>query len=516
MYDWNTLLDQQSISSVLSGGCARFAQPIREALVVFLEGLPVQHQDEILVRQAALPISASISARLALLARCCPVLHKLGQILARDPRLAPQLREHLRELETFPPTIGEDAIRGILARELGPLELRGLRLTPPAIAEASVAVVVPFERVTRSNLDSSNDTVCRHGVFKLLKPGIEERLELELGGLARVGVHLDERCHELRIPHLNYEDVFEQICDRLHSEIRLDEEQNHLAQAAAAYADEPHVQIPTLLDNCTPRVTAMERVYGRKVTEHRLTHAKDRKRLADLIMRALIGHPFFSRSDRALFHCDPHAGNLFLTDDHRLAILDWNLAGQLGEDDRIAIAQIIQAALTMNPERLAALLKGLAEPGAAESGAIVEVARLWVDRIRHGRLPGLSWLIGLLDDAVQTARLRFHADLMLLRKSLHTLEGVLTEIGGQRFRPDDELVGEFVGHFIRELPARLVAPASYRRFATHLSNLDLTSTWLSLPAASAQFWLANCSELLDAGCSRSRLPAAAQLVVGNI
>ena len=171
------------ISSVLSDEYARFVQPIREGLVVFLQGLPVQHQEEILVRQATLPVSASISERLALLARCCPVLHKLGQILRAIQRLAPELREHLRELETFPSTIGEDAIRGILAQELGPLELRGLRLTPPAIAEASVAVVVPFERVTRSRRESTNDVEHPRGVFKVLKPGIEERLELELGAI---------------------------------------------------------------------------------------------------------------------------------------------------------------------------------------------------------------------------------------------------------------------------------------------------------------------------------------------
>ena len=74
---------------------------------------------------------------------------------------------------------------------------------------------------------------------------------------------------------------------------------------------------------------------------------------------------------------------------------------------RVAIAQIIQAALTMNPERLARLCRRLLSRGRPKRGALVEVAQSWVDRIRQGQMPGLNWLIGLLDDAVQKAGLRF-------------------------------------------------------------------------------------------------------------
>ncbi len=67
MFDWNTLLDEAALKSVLPGDYARFARPIREGLIVFLEGLPEAYQAEILARQAALPLSAGISQRLALL-----------------------------------------------------------------------------------------------------------------------------------------------------------------------------------------------------------------------------------------------------------------------------------------------------------------------------------------------------------------------------------------------------------------------------------------------------------------
>ena len=201
MFNWNSLVDEVAISSVLSNEYVRFARPVREGLVRFLESLPAAHQQEIVDRQAALPPTASLSERLALLGRCCPVLNKLGQILARDQNLAPELRMHLRELESFPPTQDELTIRKTLARELGPLELRGVRLILPAIAEASVATVVPYFQDRTGII--SDDTAARapeQGVFKILKAGIEERLELELEVLTNVGSYLDECCHELGIP----------------------------------------------------------------------------------------------------------------------------------------------------------------------------------------------------------------------------------------------------------------------------------------------------------------------------
>ena len=66
-----------------------------------------------------------------------------------------------------------------LLRELGPLEHLGITLLPPAIAEASVAVVIPFKE--------AGDHLPHGGVFKILKPGIEERLKLELDLPARAG-----------------------------------------------------------------------------------------------------------------------------------------------------------------------------------------------------------------------------------------------------------------------------------------------------------------------------------------
>jgi ubiquinone biosynthesis protein len=483
--NWEFLLDEAALASVLPGDYARFARPVRDGLAVFLQGLPADRQEAILQEQLSLAPTTAISERLGLLARSCPVLQKLGQILARDPRLAPALRRRLRELESLPPSVPCEVIQEVLTRELGPLDRQGITLAPPALAEASVAVVIPFRVETGSNGP-------QHGVFKILKPGIEERLIHELGLLEQVGAHLDQQCEDLHIPRLDYQELFQQVRDKLQYEVRLDLEQQHLHAARTIYADEPRVMVPAPLPWCTPRVTAMERVLGTKVTDQLAGANGGSRRWADLIIDALIVQPLFSRSTEALFHSDPHAGNLFLTADRRLAILDWSLVGCLSQRQRSTLVQILLAALTLRPQRIATLLEELAERRSIDQSALQAVVQNRLSHIRGGRLPGLSWLVGLLDEAVQTARLRMGANLLLFRKSLHTLEGVVGDLGADKREIDRLLWREFLARFVSEWPWRWLAPPWSRTFATHLSNADLTHTMLTMPCTAARYWLGSC------------------------
>src|SRR6516225_9029108 len=190
MVNWGLLIDEGAIAAVLPDEYARFRRPVLGALTTFLESLPAGHQEAVLADQAALPPTATASERLFVLARSCPALHKLGQILARDRRLSPELRQHLQGLESLPPSTPLEAVQGTLAQELGPLGRLGVTLEPPALAEASVAVVVPFR--------DDREGRPRHGVFKVLKPGVAERLDQELELFDRVGAYLDQRCDEFR------------------------------------------------------------------------------------------------------------------------------------------------------------------------------------------------------------------------------------------------------------------------------------------------------------------------------
>jgi ubiquinone biosynthesis protein len=120
----------------------------------------------------------------------------------------------------------------------------------------------------------------------------------------------------------------------------------------------------------------------------------------------------------------------------------------------------------------------------------------WLGRVRRGQLPGLTWLIGMLDEATRSSRLRVGPNMMMFRKSLHTLEGVVRDLGAEGAEIEKPLLREFVLQFAQEWPERWFSWPTSRAFATRLSNMDITETILSSPLAVARFWQAHWHDVL--------------------
>jgi hypothetical protein len=92
-----------------------------------------------------------------------------------------------------------------------------------------------------------------------------------------------------------------------------------------------------------------------------------------------------------------------------------------------------------------------------------------------------------LDDASLSAGVRFSSELLLYRKSVLTVEGVVMDISSQT-SIDHVLPAAAAQQFLRELPPRAFALPGSRHFGTHLSNLDLLSLYWGGPMAATRFW----------------------------
>jgi putative copper export protein len=77
--------------------------------------------------------------------------------------------------------------------------------------------------------------------------------------------------------------------------------------------------------------------------------------------------------------------------------------------------------------------------------------------------------------------------MMLFRKTLHTLEGVIGELGADGFRIEDAMLYEFALQFGLEWPRRWLAPPDSRVFATRLSNLDIAECIWRIPLTAARY-----------------------------
>lgn len=454
-----------------------------DALAFFLQQLPAGRQHQLFEQQLMLSMQGAAAAtHLVALMQACPSLHKLGQLVARQPQLDEGLRHELQTLESLPASCAlEELVLQVSAElESHGFDISGLEMSQPPLAEGSVAVVLPFAyRHQRETLE---------GVFKLVKPGVAEKLSCELDLLPGLAVYLQQRSAELSLPPVDYAELFDTVSRLVRQELDLAAEQQHLATAALLYADHAVLRVPQLLPWCTPRLTAMERIHGVKLTQAELPPWQ-RLQLARQLIEGLLGQPFWSRGETALLHADLHGGNLWLDEDGRLVVLDWGLVVELGKAQRVALMRMVLGAVSMDPGMV---LRGLQALGLddADGRLTVIVTRSLKSLSGQLQLPGFVWLQSLFDELMK-AGWRLPDEFLLLKKTWLALSGVVHSLAGERITADGVLIPQLLQQFVREWPLRGWASATDHGFASHLSTMDILglamNSWL-LPLRWGQQW----------------------------
>jgi ubiquinone biosynthesis protein len=476
MPNWSSWRKHLDFAAVLPDQWRHLSTVLEESLLFFLHRLAPHRQIAILADQWALGPDVSFSERMFHLAHQSPTLHKLGQVIARDRRLPLEFRRQLQQLETMPVHYSCAEIRSMLVSENIPVDDPQLEIGEYALAEASVAVVIPFRF-----RDGAGDTgTSRDGVFKVLKPGIEVTLSAELEVLRHVGDFLDQNCHEHSLPTIDYADTFAEIANLLEMEIRLDLEQQHLMRAAEQFRGCDKVHIPSVFDVSTPRVTAMERLFGTKITETRARAGEPlgdtQSCLGQCVTETLIGKVLWNNLDAALFHADPHAGNLMWTQDNRLGVLDWSLVGELTSHQRQQMTQLLLAAVLLDVPAVVRPILALSQ-GSANTLAVRRIVEDNLRALCQGTPLGMTWLMNLLDVIAASGAARFPSQLTLFRKALFTIQGVLADISPQESL-DKLLLNAAYRQWMTEWPERLVARFGSRQFGSTLSNADITGAIL--------------------------------------
>lgn len=469
---------QLDLNRLVPEGYAEYRPLVSDAANFFLSRLPKSEREQIIAAQNALPADTPAEMRVLLILSACPTLHKLGQVLARHEELDVNLRATLAQLEFGGGTVAHPELETTLRQTLGEdFDRYQIVLDFSVMAEGSVATVVGCEwnRPGRKR---------RHrGVMKVLKPGIESKVRGELRVLARLTDYLDERRERYDVPMFEYRETLDTVRDLLVRETHLESEQNHLVEAGDFYDGNKEVLIPARLPFSNEYVTAMEFVDGVKVTTEYEDAADARVRAAG-VLQSLISRVVFSRRDETMFHADPHAGNIFATHDNRVAILDWALVGRLTKRQRELLAHMMWAGLTLDRRRMRRTLTLLAED-VRDRRAMHRVIDESLQKVRKGRLPGPTWMAELFDGLLG-AGVKFPADLLLFRKSLFTIKGVINDIDPE-FSIDREFLATFATFLVREFPKRFARLPFSREYKSQLSNLDLIQTYLSSPLILAKY-----------------------------
>ena len=400
---------------------------VRESILFVVWKLAPSRLAPKIIQQMELGAEVPAEVRLLRFIEKVPGLQKIGQVLARNRHLDPRLRHALIQLENGIADVSMEEIRSIVERELQPqIEAYAIRLEPKILSEASVSAVVAF---TWQNPATGRR---ERGVFKVLKPHIPGCYAEDMKILGQLARHL-ARKHRKDSSHLGrLADTLTEIRLLLEREVDFPREQATLANALGEYRHLQGVRIPQVIPLLsTVTITALTFERGKKVADARVVPAKLRRSVADRLARALLAIPAFSKANDAIFHADPHAGNL-LYDRRRneLVILDWALTERLTRKQRrnvvlLVLMLVLRDAIGM--EKAIQDLCQLNRDAHNEMRTIRRHIESLLDALPLTGLPGPMDAMRLLD-AIALEGIRFPAALLMFRKASFTLEGVVADV----------------------------------------------------------------------------------------
>ncbi len=263
-----------------------------------------------------------------------PMFVKLGQLIASSPAAFPrELADAcLRCLDDVPP-FPAVAAREIVAADLGrPVEELFAVFDDEPLSAASVAQVHACVLADG-----------RAAVVKVQRPDIARRMIVDLRAAYRLAAWLQRRSENARVA--NSEGVVRDLYEATIAELDFRNEadsQTRARENLSAFGDNTGVAVPEVYwDHSGPRVLCMERMYGMpldRFDDIRAAHPDP-----ELLIRRLVKAWVESVVVHGLFHGDVHAGNLWLLEDGRIAMLDFGIVGRMTDPWRDFVRALFHA-----------------------------------------------------------------------------------------------------------------------------------------------------------------------------
>ncbi len=403
--------------------------PVRDAMMFVVTRLSPARLAPKILEQLELPLNTSAEQRLLRLIAKVPGLQKLGQVIARNQHLRPALRNALARLENGIRDVRPEEVVALIRQELGPrIEKYSVKIAPVILAEASVSAVVRF-----SWLDPTSGQRQR-GIFKVLKPHIPEYFAEDMDYLQGLAQYFSDQHRHYGFPRNLLPDTFRKVRRLLRHEVNFPREQKTLLEAWSLYRTMKGVRVPRLIQPlCTRRITALTEERGIKVTNAaaRLPAARRRK-VAEQLIEALVAVPLLSAQKDAIFHGDPHAGNLLYNNrTGELTIIDWALRERLSRDQRRHLALLFLMVTLRDPvgtcNEVLALSQEHIRSASARGKMVAEFITRFLDELPVAP-SGVDAMVLL--ERLAMKGVKFPGPLIMLSKVMFTLDGILGDVGG--------------------------------------------------------------------------------------
>jgi ubiquinone biosynthesis protein len=287
--------------------------------------------DGLLSEEFTEDVSASAEELAADLERLGPTFIKLGQLLSTRADILPEpyldaLSRLQDQVEPFP----YEEVEQIVSSELGVRISKAFAdFDPKPLAAASLGQV--HQAYMRDG---------RSVVVKVQRAGIREVIVEDLDAIVELAQFIDARTEVGK--RYEFENMFMDLRKSLLRELDYTIEANNLHSIGRNLGEFSRIIVPEPIDDfTTSRVLTMEYIAGKKITT--LSPLRfielDGPDLADELFQAYLKQILID----GLFHADPHPGNVFITEDNCIALLDMGMVGRVTRTFQDKILRLLLA-----------------------------------------------------------------------------------------------------------------------------------------------------------------------------
>ncbi|HEY1565119.1 MAG TPA: AarF/UbiB family protein [Gaiellaceae bacterium] len=299
---------------------------------------------------------------------------KLGQLLSSRPDLLPDVYiEELGRLVDEVPPVPFVEIEAVLRKDFG--DDAFVRLDTEPLATASIA------QTHRGLLATGQEVVA-----KVRRPGVVEQVDLDLAVLRSTVRFAAGRFEAAR--RVQLEELADELEVHLRAELDFLEEAHNTELVRGLVEPFEGLVVPRVIrPHVTERALVLEWIAGAKVEAgHGLAPER-----AALLAREFFRAYVFQVVVDGVYHADPHHGNVLLTEDGRLALLDFGLLGRLDEDTRTALASLLLSLAQNRADDVADLVVSLSLTSTrSDQPGFVQDVRRKLPRFHHRPLASIE------------------------------------------------------------------------------------------------------------------------------
>lgn len=246
-----------------------------------------------------------------------PTYVKFGQILADRPDiLSERFRKELKKLQNNALPFDDNLAVRLIEDELG-AQIKDVfeEFNPHCIASASIG------QVYTGRLKGGREVV-----VKIRRPNIDQKIQLDLYLMRYVAKRLAREYPEMAA--INITGVVDEFGESIYRELNYYNEATNILRFREIFKDNERIYIPHVdMKRSTHRMIIMERIFGMPPDDPQQLRAAglDPVQIALNGAEALLIMVF----KEGFFHADPHAGNMFILPDNRIAFIDFGMVGAL-------------------------------------------------------------------------------------------------------------------------------------------------------------------------------------------